>query len=421
MNLNIRKTIGLLSLLAVLIPSSCLSFLEEDEEIIKSSTPGIIRHIAVVPGQQVKRGDLLYIVDVMKMFVSITAPRPGFIGSLYFMMGQRIENDVSLITILPFMPVGKGGDPMDVDESPLPILQSKEPSIKDLCQNDLREITEPITRPLNEESVSDVSSPELVMAATTEQSIPEAKIEHPISQQEETLPLLAVPITETFDSEENASDVSSPKIAITLPVEQSVSEDEPQTPQQEETLPLVVAPITETFDNEGEGPDISLSDIELEPQTSQREETPSLVAAPITSPFNVGDVSDVSSIAGVIASVAKQSISEHQPFQQASTSLWIAAVSSHHNLAFGVAEIETFNDEEGGVFAALQKAKAEELRQGNNNARTSTHLFWLTGLLLLGFLFFRRSKPNMPYRVKDVLALKAAENLNIPGYLRDAA
>jgi hypothetical protein len=122
-----------------------------------------------------------------------------------------------------------------------------------------------------------------------------------------------------------------------------------------------------------------------------------------------------------MAIAAKQSISDHQPFQQVSTPSWIADASSRHKIAFDITGTETFNDDKGGVSAALQKAKAEELRQEFDSPRASTQLLLLTGLLLLGFLFFRRSKPIRPYRVKNVLISKAAENWNVPGYLRDAA
>ncbi|MBX9786105.1 MAG: acetyl-CoA carboxylase biotin carboxyl carrier protein subunit [Alphaproteobacteria bacterium] len=292
MNLNIRKTIGLFSLFAVLVSSSCHAILEEDEEVIKSFMPGVIRRIAVVPGQQVKRGDLLYIVEAMKMECSITSPRAGFIGSLYFTVDQCIENDMPLVTILPFMPVEKGGNPMDVDESPLPAAQSKEPFIADLPQDDLREFAINIIEVIsNEESISDLSPPESVIA----------QLEQLTSEVE--------PIPESFDSEENASDVSSHKVMITFPVEQNVFENEPQMSQQEETLPLVIAPITETFDNEGEGADISLS--VLEPQASQQEERLPLIAVSmIDTPNSKGGVFDVPPSARIITTPVEQFISE---------------------------------------------------------------------------------------------------------------
>lgn len=317
MGLNIKKTIGLFSLLALLIPSPCLSFLEEDEEIIKSSMPGIIRRIVVMPGQAVKSGDLLYIFEVMKMECSITSPRAGFIGSLYLTVGQHIEKDMSLITILPFMPVEKGGDPMSVDESPLPILQSIEPSIKDSSQNDLGEVA---------------SSPTGVIASEAKQSISE----HQPSQQVSMPSWIAADSMSPHNDEAEGSEIGSfSAVVMPLPVEQAISEaeNEPQTSHQEVMLPLVLAPIMEAPNNEGGVPDVF-------------------------SPT--------------------------------------------------------------GVSFSSQKVKIEEFQQGVNSSKASTHLLWLTGLLLLGFLFFRRPKSNMPYRVKNILTYKAAVNLNT-GYLRDAA
>lgn len=419
MNLNIRKTIGLFSLLTVLIPSQCLSFLDEDEEVIKSFMPGKIRNIAVVPGQQVKRGDLLYSIEFMKMECAISSLRDGFIGALYFMVGQHIEKDMSLITILPFMPVEKEGDPMDVDELPLPTSQDNEPFLKDLPQNDLREIAVAMTEVINnEERGADISSSDIVITHPVGQSVSENEPQK--FQQDETLSLVDASIAETFSSKENASDFSSPKIVITHPVEVNVSENEPQTPQQEETLPLVVAPIIETFDNEGEGPDIfsptgvNASEVKQpisEYQLPQQVSIPSGIATDSSTPRNneTGGGEVASSPAVVIASGAKQSTLEHQAPQQVSTSSWIAA-----------AFMSPRNDETC-VSSSFQKVKVEELQEGVNSPRASTHLPWLTRLLLLAFLSFCTLGGIMPYRVKNILTLKAAENLNIPRYFRDAA
>jgi hypothetical protein len=227
------------------------------------------------------------------------------------------------------------------------------------------------------------------MPTPTEQSIPETEVEPQTSQQEE-MPSVASAITETFDNKGDGANVSLPADAIASKTKPSIFKVDnlSQAFQQEETLPLVVAPITEALNNEESVPGIS-------------------------------------SPAVVIASEAKQSTSEvenlSQISQQEVTSPWIAAVSSGHALAFSTTEIKASNNDEAAVSAVLQKAKAEGLRQGNNNARTSTHLFWLTGLLLLSFLFFCRATSIVPYRVKNVLTIKTAENLNTPGYLRDAA
>ncbi|MBL8676080.1 MAG: acetyl-CoA carboxylase biotin carboxyl carrier protein subunit [Alphaproteobacteria bacterium] len=395
MNLNIRKMIVLLSLLVVLIPITCLGLLEEDEEIIKSFMPGVIRRVAVVPGQQVKRGDLLCILEAMKMECSIRSPRAGLIGSLCFTVDQYIENDMPLITILPFIPKEKEGDSMEVDESPLPTSQDNEPYFEDISQEDV--------------------------SSTAEQLTSEIGVEPETYHQEETLILVTAPATEILNNEEDISDVSSPKIVITRPVEQSVSEDEPQRSQQEETLLLVAAPITEeTFDNEGEGAEFSL--FEVDSEIYQQEEMLSLVAAPITETLNTKEnVSDVSSSPGVVACESKQSIPEHQVFHQVSAPYWIASVYSHHSTSLAVTTVKVFNDDKADILSSPQKVKAEEFQQGVNSLKGSTYLFWLTRLLLLIFLSFCRSGGILPYHIRNILTPKTAENLNIPEYLRDAA
>lgn len=568
MNLNIRKTITLLCLLAVLIPISCLAILEEDEEVIKSFMPGVIRRIAVVPGQQIKRGDLLYVFEVMKMELSVTALNAGFIGALYLTVGQYIEKDMSLITILPFMPVEKGEDPMDVDELPLPVFEitaslteaiNNEGGISNLSSPE--SVIIPIEQFTSEaELIPEIfdseenTSPKIVATLPVEQSVFENELQ--TTQQEEMLPLVVGPISEIFDNEVEGADVSlsvvdpqasqqeerlplaavpiieipkseegifdvPPSAMITF-VEQRVSENKPQTSHQEQILPLVVSPITEIFDNEGEGVvsllslianDTKQSISEIITQTPQHEEILPLVVRPISETFdNEGDRADVSlsvvdsqasqqeetlsliitsmtealndevekeaatSLPSVSASETKPSIFESevefqtpqqvstpswiasastsprdeevegevvaslpfvianeakpsifkleklpQAFQQKVTSFLNAALSSRPDLPFNLSEAKVFNDDETGISSSFQKVKEEELRQELNNPMVSFHLPWLTGLLLLGFIFFCRAKPIMSYRVKNILTHKGAVNLNIPGYLRDAA
>ncbi|MBX9786575.1 MAG: hypothetical protein K2Y08_04485 [Alphaproteobacteria bacterium] len=104
-----------------------------------------------------------------------------------------------------------------------------------------------------------------------------------------------------------------------------------------------------------------------------------------------------------------------------STSSWIAAVSSRHNRPFSTNETEAYNDDEAGICSSLQKVKVEESRQELETPMASMQLSWFTELLLLGLLFFCRIKSIMPYPVKNILTHKGAENMNIPGYLRDVA
>jgi pyruvate/2-oxoglutarate dehydrogenase complex dihydrolipoamide acyltransferase (E2) component len=332
MNLNIKKTMGIFSLLLALIQSPCLGFLEDDEEtIIRSPLPGVIRHIAVMPGQQVKRGDFLFEIEAMKMLMSIRAPRPGFIGPLLLDVDQLIEKDMSLVAILPFMPEGENIDPMDKDKSPLPIVQDKESFVKDIPQKeDLREVAESLTSPVNAGETSDISSPEGV-----------------IEDEHSTLEI----------------------------------ENKPQTLRQQVTSPWVATNFIRPLEKE------SISNVSF----------PSVIKTQ-TKPFTPEP--DIAP----------------QPSHQKVMSHWIATDSPHHVIA----RVRPLNDE-AEVSAMLQKAKAEELGQGKNNAQTSAPLSLLIGFFLLGALSFRRSKPITPYCVKNILSPEAAVNWNIPRYLREAA
>jgi len=376
MNLNIKKTIGLFSLLAVLIQSPCLGFLDDDEEtIISSPMPGVIKRIAVVPGQQVKKGDFLFEIEAMKMLISINAPKPGFIGPLHIMANQMVEKDMSLVAILPFMPEGENIDPMDKDKSPLPIVQDKEPFVKDLPQKeDLREVAEPLISPFTIAEDADV----------------------PFLEAENEIEVMKMPAS-----------ITAPKPGFGVPLDLTVD----QLVEEEMSLVAILP-----FMPEGEN--IDPTDMDKSPFPIFQDKEPFVkdisqkddlgeVAKPLTSPLTIDEVLDVPLLDAEI---------KPQTSQQEVTLSWIATASSHH----GIDRTRLLNDEVD-VSGVLQKTKAEELGQGKNNAQTPAHLPWLTEFLLLGLLFFCRSKPITPYCVKNILSPEAAVNWNIPRYLREAA
>jgi glutaconyl-CoA/methylmalonyl-CoA decarboxylase subunit gamma len=66
---------------------------------IKSPLPGIIRSLEVKPGQQVKQGDKLLILEAMKMENNITAEMDGTVMTVFFNVGDSVMEGEPLIEI----------------------------------------------------------------------------------------------------------------------------------------------------------------------------------------------------------------------------------------------------------------------------------------------------------------------------------
>lgn len=69
-------------------------------EGVKSPFPGNVNAVKVAPGQAVKEGDVLVIVEAMKMENEITAPKAGKIGQVLVQKGATVETGAVLVTII---------------------------------------------------------------------------------------------------------------------------------------------------------------------------------------------------------------------------------------------------------------------------------------------------------------------------------
>ena len=61
--------------------------------------PGAILSIDIKPGDTVKKGDVLVILEAMKMEHRITAPRDGIVESVQTEVGEQVENEQLLVTL----------------------------------------------------------------------------------------------------------------------------------------------------------------------------------------------------------------------------------------------------------------------------------------------------------------------------------
>ncbi len=66
---------------------------------LASTIPAIVSRILVQPGDRVKAGDKLVILESMKMVINITAPQDGVVGSVMCTAGQAVEAGVPLVAI----------------------------------------------------------------------------------------------------------------------------------------------------------------------------------------------------------------------------------------------------------------------------------------------------------------------------------
>lgn len=68
--------------------------------VVSAPMPGNINAVKVAGGQSVKEGEVLIILEAMKMENEITAPKAGKIGQIYVQKGATVETGAPLIEVL---------------------------------------------------------------------------------------------------------------------------------------------------------------------------------------------------------------------------------------------------------------------------------------------------------------------------------
>ena len=66
---------------------------------VMAPLPGVIKSIAVRPGQQVAAGDELLVIEAMKMDNVIRATREGTVGTLYVVEGRQVAHGEPLLDL----------------------------------------------------------------------------------------------------------------------------------------------------------------------------------------------------------------------------------------------------------------------------------------------------------------------------------
>jgi len=73
---------------------------EEGEDIIiRSPIPGLIFDVPAMEGQEVKKGDILVIVEAMKMENEIRAPRDATVKATFVAPGDAVDKGTPLVTL----------------------------------------------------------------------------------------------------------------------------------------------------------------------------------------------------------------------------------------------------------------------------------------------------------------------------------
>ncbi len=66
---------------------------------LSSPTPGVVAEVLTAPGAEVRRGEKLVVLESMKMFFPIVAPRDGRVGRVLCERGQTVAAGVPLVEL----------------------------------------------------------------------------------------------------------------------------------------------------------------------------------------------------------------------------------------------------------------------------------------------------------------------------------
>lgn len=75
--------------------------LDQSEAVARAPMPGAVIALPVEPGQAVRRGEVLVVIESMKMESTICAGMDGTVQAIHVQVGQTFERDAPLVTLAP--------------------------------------------------------------------------------------------------------------------------------------------------------------------------------------------------------------------------------------------------------------------------------------------------------------------------------
>jgi acetyl/propionyl-CoA carboxylase alpha subunit len=69
------------------------------EALIKAPMPGVVIDVLVTQGQEVEKGDIVVILESMKMQNEFKAPRSGKVHTVRVAAGDKVEQDAVMLTV----------------------------------------------------------------------------------------------------------------------------------------------------------------------------------------------------------------------------------------------------------------------------------------------------------------------------------
>ena len=74
---------------------------ERSEAVARAPMPGAVIALHVGPGQSVRRGDVMLVIESMKMETAISAGVDGVVKAVHVQAGQTFDRDALLVTLEP--------------------------------------------------------------------------------------------------------------------------------------------------------------------------------------------------------------------------------------------------------------------------------------------------------------------------------
>ncbi len=72
---------------------------EREEYYLRAPMPGLVIAVPVVDGQRVEKGDVLLILESMKMQNELRSPRPGVVSRVRVKPGDKVEQRQTLLSV----------------------------------------------------------------------------------------------------------------------------------------------------------------------------------------------------------------------------------------------------------------------------------------------------------------------------------